>query len=255
MIAAAGHDPLAETSVEVVGSGDLAGEAAAPGAAASGPHEALVKIAARHSERDALQILAGEIAPMGLVAQGMTGLFAGRPRPAPVVRLLHVLVDKADVPARVELDGEVTEVDGARRAERPKPGGSPLPERDPAPVEGGISVPLRRVAWARSGDKGNNANIGVIARRPEFARLIREQVTAERVAAVFGRWLEGPVHRYELPGLNAINVVLHDVLGGSGGTSSLRFDPQGKTYGAILLDMPIEVPVEWERDGLLAKPR
>jgi hypothetical protein len=72
--------------------------------------------------------------------------------------------------------------------------------------------------------------------------VIRDQVTAARVAEVFERWLEGPVRRYELPGLGAINVVLSDVLGGSGGTSSLRFDPQGKSYAAILLDMPVEVP-------------
>ena len=139
----------------------------------------------------------------------------------------------------------------AKGVDRTAAGGEPLPELPPPPVTDAITVTLRRIAWARSGDKGNDANVGIIARRPEFAATIREQVTAERVAAVFGRWLEGPVRRYELPGLNAINVVLHDVLGGSGGTSSLRFDPQGKTYGAILLDLPIEVPAAWERDGLL----
>lgn len=261
LAAEAGHAPFVETSVEVVGSGELSGEAASaaappgaaasPGEAAPPAREALVKIAARHPDRDALRILADEIAPMGLVAQGMTGLFAGRPRPAPVVRLEHLLVERSRVRPRVELDGDVSDVEVAPGAERPV-GTEPLPEAPPPPVEDPVVVSLRRIAWARSGDKGNDANVGVIARRPEFAAHIAEQLTAARVAAVFERWLDGPVRRYELPGLSAINVVLHDVLGGSGGTSSLRFDPQGKTYGAILLDLPIEIPAAWERDGLLS---
>ncbi|HEX8744683.1 MAG TPA: acyclic terpene utilization AtuA family protein [Thermoleophilaceae bacterium] len=232
--AGAGHGPFTATSVEVVGAGDLSGGAA-------DAREALVKIAASHPEREALAILAGEVAPMGLVAQGMTGLFAGRPRPAPVVRLSHALVPRSEVAARVELDGQVEEVEPAAGVDRAL-GGEPLPEDPPAPVEDPVELPLRRIAWGRSGDKGNDANIGLIARRPELAPVIREQVTAARVAEAFGRWLEGPVRRYELPGLDALNIVLEDVLGGSGGTSSLRFDPQGKTYAAILLDLPVAVP-------------
>jgi hypothetical protein len=239
LAAEAGHAPFPEASVEVVGSGDLA-----PGASSGPSREAVVKIAARHPDREALRILADEIAPMGLVAQGMTGLFAGRPRPAPVVRLEHLLVDKARVRPRVELDGELVEVEVVAGSEREARLGEPLPEAAPEPLEDAVTVPLRAIAWGRSGDKGNDANVGLIARRPELARVIREQVTAERVAALFERWLGGAVRRYELPGLNAVNVVLHDVLGGSGGTSSLRFDPQGKTYAAILLDMQVEVPAE-----------
>ena len=228
LVAEAGHAPFTATSVEVVGGGET--------------RQAVVKIAARHPDRDPLQVLAEEIAPMGLVAQGMTGLFAGRPRPAPVVSLNHVLVDKSAVPVVVELDGERVAVEPPPGEARSPAAGDPLPERDPPPVPDAVTVPLRTIALARSGDKGNDANVGVIARRPELFEVIRDQVTAARVAEVFGRWLEGPVRRYELPGLGAINIVLSDVLGGSGGTSSLRFDPQGKTYAAILLDMPVEVP-------------
>jgi hypothetical protein len=106
-------------------------------------------------------------------------------------------------------------------------------------VVSGATVPLREIAHARSGDKGNDVNIGVHARRPENLAVIRSQVTAARVREVFGAWLEGDVRRYELPGLDAINIVLTDVLGGRGGTSSLRLDPQGKSYAAILLDLPV----------------
>jgi hypothetical protein len=118
---------------------------------------------------------------------------------------------------------------------------SPLPEGDPAPADG-VTVPLRRIAYARSGDKGNDANIGVIARRPELVPIIRDQVTAARVAEVFDGRLQGEVTRWELPGLDAINILLRDVLGGRGGVSSLRMDPQGKSYGAILLELPVTVP-------------
>ena len=114
---------------------------------------------------------------------------------------------------------------------------------------------LRRLAYARSGDKGNNANIGVIARRPEFAELIREQVTAGRVAAFFAQYLEGPVRRWEMPGLSALNFVLEGALGGRGGTSTLRYDPQGKSFGAMLLEVPIEVPASWDAEGLLVRDR
>jgi hypothetical protein len=101
-------------------------------------------------------------------------------------------------------------------------------------------VPLRRIAWARSGDKGNDANIGLIARRPELVAVLREQVTAARVAELFRPG--GEVRRWELPGLHAMNILIGDVLGGKGGTSSLRYDPQGKSYGATLLDLQVDVP-------------
>jgi len=109
---------------------------------------------------------------------------------------------------------------------------------------------LRRLAWARSGDKGDNANIGVIARRPEFAPLIAEQVTAERVARYFAHYVTGEVKRWEMPGLRALNFILEGVLGGKGGTSTLRIDPQAKSYAAMLLELPIVVPAAWDDLGL-----
>ena len=112
-------------------------------------------------------------------------------------------------------------------------------------------MPLRALAWARSGDKGDKANIGVIARRPEFLSILRDQVTCARVAQLFAHYLQGPVQRWELPGQNAINLLLDAVLGGTGGTSTLRYDPQGKSYAAMLLAMPVRVPAQWDRDGWL----
>ena len=104
-----------------------------------------------------------------------------------------------------------------------------------------VEVPLISVAHGRSGDKGNDANVGIIARNPESLPFIREQLTADAVAAHFAHLLEGGVERYDLPGIHALNFVLHDVLGG-GGIASLRQDPQGKAYAQMLLDFPIRVP-------------
>ncbi|MCZ6727335.1 MAG: hypothetical protein O7A98_08260 [Acidobacteria bacterium] len=102
-------------------------------------------------------------------------------------------------------------------------------------------VPLYRVAHARSGDKGDGSNVGLIADTPEIYALILEQVTAERVKEHFREICKGDVERFEVPNLNALNFILHDSLGG-GGTESLKTDAQGKTHGQGLLTLEIEVP-------------
>ena len=104
-----------------------------------------------------------------------------------------------------------------------------------------MKVRLLDLAHARSGDKGDTANVGVIARRPAWYPLLVRQLTAERVAAHFRGMLAGGVERFELPNLNALNFLLHGALGG-GGTVSLRTDAQGKTLSTALLRMEIEVP-------------
>jgi hypothetical protein len=102
-------------------------------------------------------------------------------------------------------------------------------------------VQLREIAHARSGDKGNTTNIGLIALDPKHYPLLVEQVTVERVKEHFADLCEGRVERFELPNLHALNFLLHASLDG-GGTISLRLDAQGKTYSAALLRMEVEVP-------------
>lgn len=106
-----------------------------------------------------------------------------------------------------------------------------------------MKVPLYRVAHARSGDKGDASNVGLIADSPRLFEVLRDQVTAERVAEHFRGVCRGRVERYELPNLSALNFILHDSLGG-GGTESLITDAQGKTHAQGLLTMPVEVPEE-----------
>lgn len=104
-------------------------------------------------------------------------------------------------------------------------------------------VRLLDLAHARSGDKGDTANVGLIALRPEYYPLLVERVTAERVKEHFRGICLGEVERFELPNLHALNFLLHNALGG-GGTLSLKTDAQGKTLSTAMLRMEIDVPEE-----------
>lgn len=103
-----------------------------------------------------------------------------------------------------------------------------------------MKIQLRQIAHARSGDKGDTANIGLIALKPEYYAILEQEVTAERVKQHFTGICQGTVERFELPNLKALNFLLHESLGG-GGTVSLKTDPQGKTLSSALLRMEIEV--------------
>jgi len=105
------------------------------------------------------------------------------------------------------------------------------------------TVLLYRLAHARSGDKGDAVNIGVIARRPEFYEFLRSQLTSERVRSHFGELVRGSVERFELPNLHALNFLLHEALDG-GGTVSLMTDAQGKTFSTALLRLRLDLPAE-----------
>ncbi len=107
-----------------------------------------------------------------------------------------------------------------------------------------MKVRLIEVAHARSGDKGDTANIGVIARRPRYYPLLVKYLTVDRVARHFEGIALGKVERFELPNLQALNFLLHQSLGG-GGTKSLKLDAQGKTLGSAMLRMVLEIPEDF----------
>ena len=104
-----------------------------------------------------------------------------------------------------------------------------------------MKIELLKLAHARSGDKGDTANVGVIALKDEFYPLLVREVTAEKVKEHFGAMVKGKVERFELPNLGALNFLLHESLGG-GGTLSLMTDAQGKTFSTALLRMKIDIP-------------
>jgi hypothetical protein len=161
-----------------------------------------------------------------------------------VVRLFSFLVDKSFVPAfvvhgNVEKKVEIAFAQGGGPASAQA---ASSPTEESGPVHGRtVRVPLMRIAHGRSGDKGDDANIGIVARKPAFFPLLLKEVTAERVADHFAHLAKGPVTRYCLPGFDALNFVLERALGG-GGIASLRYDPQGKAFAQILLAMPVDVP-------------
>jgi hypothetical protein len=117
-----------------------------------------------------------------------------------------------------------------------------------------VKVRLVDIAHARSGDKGDTANVGVIALRPEWYELIRDQLSLDRVRAHFRGVITGDVERFELPNLRALNFLLHGALDG-GGTLSLKTDAQGKVFSTAMLRMVLDVPDETARSLKLPTSR
>lgn len=249
IMAARGFADYSEVSIEVIGAEDTWGEQARAGLR-EGAREVIVKIGLRHADPKALEVFAREFAHPGVsMAQGLTGVLHGRPKPAPVVRVFSFLWPKAKVPVTVDLGAGPEAVPYVPADDAP--GAAPEPPVLPVavPVAGDqASVPLRALAFGRSGDKGNDANIGLIARKAAFFPLLCDQMTEARIAAFFAHYLRGPVTRYALPGIHALNFHLRDVLGG-GGSASLRYDPQAKTYAQMVLDAPVSVPADWLAEG------
>lgn len=247
LIAEKGFPPWTDSSIEVIGADDSYGPARRNDAA----REVLVKIGLRHPDARALDIFAREFASPGVsTAQGITGAFAGRPKPAPVLRVHSFLWPKSETAVRLHFEGGETGVD-IPAGSKPSPAAEvAAPRPDPA-KPGDPAIALRTLAVGRSGDKGDDANIGLIARHPDFLPRILGEVTEAAVAGWFAHFLQGEVRRYVLPGFSGVNFLLTRVLNG-GGSASLRYDPQAKTYAQILLDMPVRVPPEWlEPGGLL----
>ena len=204
--------------------------------------EVVVKIAAKHAQAAGIGILLKEATGLGLATPpGLSGFAGGRPKPTPVARLFSFAWPKGDLPIAIAREGASESF-----VDRP---GTPFDAKslpEPSVPDADLSVPLTAVplvslAWGRSGDKGDKANIGVIARRAEYFPYICRALTAELVAERFSHFLKGRVERFVMPGPHALNFLLHEVLGG-GGVASLRNDPQGKGYAQLLLEVPVEIP-------------
>lgn len=239
--------PFSEKSVEILGTETTYGA----NRRIHGNREVVVKIAVKHMFKEACMFFASEIAQASTgMAPALTGIVGGRPKPSPVIKLFSFLVDKSTLNVEVDFNGQRHKVEiptGSNLSTQTLPAG------EVAQLSGDeIEVPLIKVAHARSGDKGNYSNIGVIARKAEFLPWIRASLTEANVAEymkhVFDDFKKDPtedqvnrIQRYEIPGFNALNFLLIDALGG-GGIASLRIDPQGKAFAQQLLDMPVKVP-------------
>lgn len=247
MLAQAGSAPFTETSIEVIGAESSYGA----GSRALGAREVMLKIAAKHTDPEALDLLVREFTSAGTsMAPGFTGMGGNRPKVMPLVRLFSVTVDKAIVDAQVvvDVDGQAVAVPNHGLHVVADAEVGPIEPDTPAQIDA-VSltpVPLIELAWGRSGDKGNHANIGIIARRPEYLPYIRAALQSGTVAEMFKHYAPTDVRRFDLSGIHGINFMLYDVLGG-GGIASLRNDPQGKGYAQILLGLSIPVPADLVR--------
>lgn len=237
-----GIAPFTEHSISLLGAETLYGAHALTSAS----REVWLRINVRHTNKAALEIFAKEIAPAGTSwAPGTTGPALARPAVSPAIEQLSFLIDKDQVKARLSIDDSLIGFEDVS----PNPSTFTVPLQvvpeawslDDAEM---IEVPLIKVAWARSGDKGDISNIGVIARKAEWLPLLWSTLTPDAVGQYFEHLVKGKVERFYLPGIAAMNILMHEALDG-GGPSSSRMDPLGKGMGQILLSMPIKVPKEW----------
>lgn len=232
--------PFSEKSVEILGIESTYGAHAQ----ALNSREVVVKIAVKHMFKEACMFFASEIAQASTgMAPALAGIVGGRPKASPVIKLFSFLIDKNQVNVEIDFEGKRYPVEVLQRISTEQL--PTLTAGENAVYQGDeIEVPLIEIAHARSGDKGNHSNIGVIARKAAYLPWIRAALTEQAVASYMQHVLDaekGRVIRYELPGLNALNFMLENALGG-GGVASLRIDPQGKAFAQQLLDMPVKVP-------------
>lgn len=222
-----GHGDFTDSRIETIGGGNGAS----------------LRVSVKHPDRKALNMLKRESAAASVsMAQGGM-MMPGDTSPVATATCFvvkksqvpcHIDAGAGPVPFNVNLDGGF--VDSASNRV--------TPVQAAAPNGTLATMPLRALCWARSGDKGDAANIGLIARRPEYLAFLRHAVTCERVREFFQPDCKGIVERFDLPGIHAMNFLLHNALGG-GGTSSLHADPLAKTLGQRLLEMHVDAPADW----------
>lgn len=236
--------PFQEKSVEILGIESTYGA----NARHTESREVVVKIAVKHMFKEACMFFASEIAQASTgMAPALAGIVGGRPKASPVIKLFSFLVDKSKLNVEIDINGQrqkVTIPQGSTDQSFTQ-----LEVGETAQFTGDeVEVALVDIAHARSGDKGNHSNIGVIARQPEFLPWIRANLTSENVAKYMQHVLNpetSKVIRYEIEGFSALNILLENALGG-GGIASLRIDPQGKAFAQQLLDMPVKVPTSFK---------
>ncbi|MBK7717725.1 MAG: DUF1446 domain-containing protein [Simplicispira sp.] len=239
-----GLEPYTETNIELIGAESCYG----PHARASQAREVVLRLSATHVRKEALQLLAREVAPAGTSwAPGTTGFGGGRASASPSIRQYAFLLDKSHVRPVMHLGGQATDIavppgsGDALRAAAAQATPSAA-QADPADAADCVEVPLIRIAFARSGDKGDISNIGIIARHPELLPVLRAQLTEAAVAGWLAHLVKGKVTRHEVPGIGAFNFVCENALGG-GGMATLRNDALGKGMAQIVLGMPVRIPV------------
>ena len=205
------------------------------------PREVLLRIMATHEQKEALILLSREIAQaLTGMTPGFTNMLGGRPSVSPSIRLFCFLLPKENIHTTVDFNEKQFELEIWKTKSNNVDYKNTIPELPDNIDTPDTEVSLINLAYARSGDKGDHANIGVIARKPEYLPYIRDSLTPKRVAKYFSHVVKGEVERWDVPGIGALNFLLRNSLGG-GGMASLNIDPQGKAYAQQLLDIMIPV--------------
>lgn len=230
-----------DTNIEVIGAESCFG----PRATVQNPREVIMRLSVRHPNKKALDTFAREISPAGTSwSPGTTGSGgSGRPGASPSIKQFAFLIDKQRLKPVVSIGEQKLSIDvPTGRAEAAVPPAPTVAQPQAAASAGDlVEVPLIRIAYGRSGDKGDISNIGLIARSAALLPHLRSQVTEDRVGDWLSHLVKGRITRYDLPGIGAVNFVCEEALGG-GGMASLRNDPLGKGMAQILLTMPVKVP-------------
>ncbi|MEO0030278.1 MAG: hypothetical protein RIS94_36 [Pseudomonadota bacterium] len=248
MLRERGWAPWSATHVEVIGTETAYG----PRAQALAPREVLLKIVVDHQNPAACALFGREqtTAIMNMAVGTSIAPIIAAPRAFPLTGMFFALIDRDRVAATVRIEGEeIPFTDPVIPAFDPAL--IVRPSTSPATDAGAVEVPLIRLAWARSGDKGRLFNVAVIARRAEYLPYIRLSLTEGAVADWYRHLFDDPaqarVDAYAVPGTHAINFVAHDAQGG-GINLSPRFDAAAKSMGQHLLEMPVRVPAHLARE-------
>ncbi|XP_034020028.1 uncharacterized protein lratb.1 isoform X3 [Thalassophryne amazonica] len=238
-----GLEDFSSLNIQILGAEDTYGASARN----KSSREAVIWLAVKHKQKKALEVFTREIAPAGTgMAPGLTGIVGGRPKVSPVLKPFFFFHPKSELKVDIHIDGELVESLTEAGPETDEQEAPPtltedLPDTDLP--SGRHRYRLEELAYTRSGDKGDTANIGVIARHPLFFPYLKKYLTSSVVEDYFAHLIQpgvkNAVTRYSLPGIHGLNFVLQSSLGG-GGVASLRSDPQGKAYGQMLLDLEFE---------------
>lgn len=242
-IAMLGFKPFSQFDIEFLGAESNFGYPVE----AKNNRELIIKLSVQHEHKMAINILSRELPSLAVsTIQGFCSGITGRPSPTTFMRPMSYLVDKKSIDAKIKLS--INEEEFSFQIPKDlemKPLESNQKKAEVLTCfeseEEMVKIPLLCIAYARSGDKGNSANIGVIARNQIFFDYLWGVLTPDKVGSHFEHFVKGEIERFSLPSIRAYNFLMQDALSG-GGSASLRFDSQGKGLGQNLLELLIDVP-------------
>ena len=231
-------DPFKEIKFDLIGTNSIYG----PEKADRSSKEVVLRIMVKHIKKEALILFSKEIAQAvtGMTA-GVMNYMGGRPKVSRSIHLHSFLLDKSLLSVGIDLNNKKSIIPIHQQTNKTELNKTTI--KVPSTLEGlnlDSSVPLIKIAYARSGDKGDHANIGIIARKPEYLPFIKEALTSTALSAFFNHVLKGSIEVWDVPGISGINFLLKHSLGG-GGMASFNIDPQGKAYAQQILEY--EIPI------------